>query len=290
MTADTTPKIAKRLVLTVGKLPKPGTLPDPYPNETLEPNQQGFSARGGVPCLSQHFRVLVIDLRGNGRFDRPTAQADYSFDHYYADFVAVLDTLKVDRTAVVGISATTMTAIRLAHEQRRRVSHLISAGGWVNMRMEDPAMRELAEQAPMAMHNNWPAFLNSFFGAAFSEPHSTKPLDDAVLRNGWVSNGETVAMGRTGWLGNDVRKNVIPSANAWEASVGTLRAKPMNTTCRLFFALRAMDEVMALNFLVFAELMKTEHYDIVVGDEGWEVDTRFGGEPQLGGGVAAAPI
>ena len=220
MAADTTPKIPKRLVLTVGELPKPGTLPDPYPNEILEPNQQGFSARSGVPWLSQHFRVLVMNLRGNGRFDRPTAQADYSFDHYYADFVAVLDTLKVDRTAVVWISATTMTAIRLAHEQPNRVLRLISAGGW-----------------------------------------------------------ETTSA-----------RMSIPPANAWETRVGTLRAKPVSTTCRLFFALRTTDEVMALNFLVFTELMKTEHYDIVVGDEVWEVDTRFDGEPQLGGGVAAAPI
>ena len=46
-------------------------------------------------------------------------------------FLAVLDRLEVDRLAVVGISATAMTAIRLAAEQPGRVSHLITAGGWV---------------------------------------------------------------------------------------------------------------------------------------------------------------
>ena len=44
-----------------------------------------------VPYLSQHFRVLTMDGRGNGRSDRPRGQEAYSFDHFHADFVAVLD-------------------------------------------------------------------------------------------------------------------------------------------------------------------------------------------------------
>ena len=48
-----------------------------------------------------------------------------------------------------------------------------------------------------------------------------------------------------------------------------------------FFALRTMDEVMARNFLVFAELLEREHYDIVVGDEAWEVDYHYHENPEL---------
>jgi predicted glycosyltransferase len=48
-----------------------------------------------------------------------------------------------------------------------------------------------------------------------------------------------------------------------------------------FFALRTMDEVMSLNFLVFADLMKSEHYDIVVGDEAWDVDYHYHENPEL---------
>ncbi|SDM39151.1 alpha/beta fold hydrolase [Polaromonas sp. JS666] len=441
--ADTSPHIPKRLALVAGELPAPGTLPEPYPYETVEPHRQGFVERDGVrtwygqfgesgpwlafapiyqiantyllrgvvPWLSQHFRVAVMDLRGNGRSDRPATQAGYSFDHYYADFVAVLDALDIDRTAVVGISATAMTAIRLAHEQPQRVSHLISAGGWVNMRMEDPAMHEAAQQALLKMRGNWPAFLDGFFGAAFNEPHSTKPLEDAVVRNGWVSSGDTVAMGRTGWLGNDVRElakgvrcptlvihgdndriaplsqgetvaSLVPGARMLKIEGGGhllagrdpiafaravrdfVGAAPTHATwvrgmarkrkalfissaiglghvqrdlaiaremraqqpdlqidwftvqpastyleregervhpiCKrlgnesrhfesqagehdlqAFFALRTMDEVMALNFLVFAELMKAEHYDIVIGDESWEVDYHYHENPEL---------
>ena len=48
-----------------------------------------------------------------------------------------------------------------------------------------------------------------------------------------------------------------------------------------FFALRTMDEVMARNFLVFADLLREEHYDIVIGDEAWEVDYHYHENPEL---------
>ncbi|MEO7851865.1 MAG: glycosyltransferase, partial [Rubrivivax sp.] len=48
-----------------------------------------------------------------------------------------------------------------------------------------------------------------------------------------------------------------------------------------FFALRTMDELMARNFLVFTELLEAEHYDIVVGDEAWEVDYHYHENPEL---------
>ena len=38
---------------------------------------------------------------------------------------------------------------------------------------------------------------------------------------------------------------------------------------------------MARNFLVFSDLMKAEHYDIVIGDEAWEVDYHYHENPEL---------
>jgi len=439
----TPPARPERLTLTAGELPAPGTLPRPYPFETLAPQREGFVERDGVrswyaqfggsgpwlafapvfqignahlhkgvvPYLAQHFRVVVMDLRGNGRSDRPSSPASYSFDHYFADFVAVLDRLEVDRTAIVGISATAMVALRLAAEQPARVSHLVIAGGYAERRLDDPAQAEAVQQAMQRMRDDWPAYLDEFFGIVFSEPHSTKPYEDGVLHGGWASDGATVAMGLAGWLHNDVREPArqvccptlvmhgdddrrvpyakgaqiaalvpgarlltigggghLPSArdpvvfgravrdfvgpgparSTWVRGMARKRralfissaiglghvqrdlaiaremrklqpdleidwftVHPASTyleregerlhpiTQRLaneshhveamagehdlqaFFALRTMDEVMARNFLTFTDLVESEHYDIVIGDESWEVDYHYHENPEL---------
>ncbi|MEJ5990646.1 alpha/beta fold hydrolase [Ramlibacter sp. PS3R-8] len=366
--------------------------------------------RGVVPYLSQQYRVVVMDLRGNGRSDRPRTQDHYSFDHYYADFVAVLDRLEVDRAVVVGISATAMTAIRLASEQPQRVSHLVLAGGWVERRLEKPEAVQAFQANLARMRADWPAYLDEFFGLCFPEAHSTKPFEDGVI-DGSCTDGEVVAMGVTGWMGHDMRSAaatvrcptlvihgtddrrvpyaqgelaarlipgarlvtvgegghllpardpvafcrmldeftaVAPPRSTWvramarkrkalfvSSAIGlghvqrdlaiarAMRAQqpdleidwftvpPASTyleregerlhpiTARLanesrhfeslagehdlqaFFALRTMDEVMARNFMVFAELLREEHYDIVIGDEAWEVDYHFHENPEL---------
>ncbi len=441
MSARTVPD---RLTLAAGALPPARTLPEQHPFETVAPLREGFVERDGVrswfgqygesgpwlafapifqianthllrgvvPYLSQHYRVVVMDLRGNGRSDRPKTPQAYAFDEYFADFVAVLDGLQVDRAALVGISATTMTVLRLAAEQPQRVSHLVIAGGFAERRLHHPAAAAAAQAELQAMRDDWPAFIDHFFGSlCFSEPHSTKAYEDAVLHGGWATDGATVAMGLSGWLGNDLRAQarqlrcptlvihgdadgrvpyaagvaiaeLVPGARlltigggghllaardpvafcravrdfvgpgparaTWvramarkrralfvSSAIGlghvqrdlaiahemrTLqpeleidwftvdpaatyleregeRLHPItqrlaNESCHFealagehdlqaFFALRAMDELMARNFLVFSELLEAEHYDIVVGDEAWEVDYHYHENPEL---------
>ena len=237
MSDSAVPKLPRRLQLTAGSMAAAG-LPDPYPYETVEPVRDGFVERAGVktwyaqfgdtgpwlvfapvyqianthllkgvvPWLAQHFRVAVMDLRGNGRSDRPASQAQYSFDHYYADFVAVLDRLEIDRAALVGISATTMCALRLAVEQPHRVSQLVVAGGFADWLAEDAPVKAVVTAALAQMRSDWPAHVDRFFGLVFNEPHSTKAYEDGVLRNGGATTGPVVAMGLSGWLGTDVRE------------------------------------------------------------------------------------
>jgi pimeloyl-ACP methyl ester carboxylesterase/predicted glycosyltransferase len=47
-----------------------------------------------------------------------------------------------------------------------------------------------------------------------------------------------------------------------------------------FFALRTMDEIMINNFMTFSDLMELEHYDLVIGDEAWEVDYFYHENPE----------
>ena len=363
-----------------------------------------------VPYLSRHFRVLTMDGRGNGRSDRPRGQEAYSFDEYYRDFLAVLEAAGVERMAVIGVSATAMTALRLAAEQPERVTHVIISGGYADARLDDPKIAARLKAETEAMERDWPAYLEWFFSICFTEPHSTKPFEDAV-RYGWASSGETVAWARNGWIGNDVRElarrvkcptlvihgdedkrvpyvkgqeihelvpgarlltiaggghitgardpvvfnNAVrefvagrPRAMTWtramrrprkalfisspiglghaqrdlaiarelrklqpELEIDWFTVDPAATylaregervhpiTARLanesrhfehvagehdlnaFFALRTMDEVMVNNFMTFADLMREEHYDLVIGDESWDVDYYYHENPEL---------
>jgi pimeloyl-ACP methyl ester carboxylesterase/predicted glycosyltransferase len=438
-------KIPERFRTVVGKLPEPGRVPeaDRLPFETVPPVREGFVERDGVkswyavwgergpwiafapifqiahsqvlkstvPYLSQHFRVVTMDGRGNGRSDRPRGQEAYSFEHYYRDFIAVLDAAGVDRTAVIGISATTMTALRLAGEHPERVTHVIVAGGYADAKFDDPKIAEKVRAESERMRKDWPGYLDWFFGSlVFTEPHSTKPYEDAV-RYGWASSGEAVDWARNGWLGSDVRElarkircpalvihgdqdrrvfyekgkaihELVPGARlltigggghltagrdpvAFNQAVrdfvaGTPRTGTWTRAMRrkrkalfisspiglghvqrdlaiarelrklepeleidwftvdpaarylvqegerlhpitkrlanesrhfehcagehdlhAFFALRTMDEIMVANFMTFADLMEEEHFDLVVGDESWDVDYYYHENPEL---------
>jgi pimeloyl-ACP methyl ester carboxylesterase/predicted glycosyltransferase len=428
----------------LGELPEPGALPstEGYPFETVRPVREGTIERDGVrswyavwgeagpwiafapifqithtqmlkatvPYLSRHFRVVTMDGRGNGRSDRPQGQEAYSFEHYYRDFLAVLDAAGADRVAVIGISATAMTALRFAAEHPERVSHVIAAGGYAEARLDHPKFIERMQAERERMRKDWPGYLEWFFSTVFTEPHSTKPFEDAV-RYGWASSGELVDWARNGWLGNDVRElarrvkcptlvihgdgdkrvpyakgeeihQLVPGArlltvgggghipaardpvlfnrsvrdfvagaprtSTWVRATSRKRkalfiSSPIGLghvqrdlaiarelrklqpdleidwftvdpaarylqkegerlhpiTARLanesrhfehvagehdlhaFFALRTMDEIMVSNFMTFADLMEEQHYDLVIGDESWEVDYYYHENPDL---------
>jgi len=48
-----------------------------------------------------------------------------------------------------------------------------------------------------------------------------------------------------------------------------------------FQAIRRMDEILVNNFMVFQDLVEREHYDLVVGDEAWDVDYFLHENPEL---------
>jgi predicted glycosyltransferase len=48
-----------------------------------------------------------------------------------------------------------------------------------------------------------------------------------------------------------------------------------------FFALRTMDEIMTNNFMTFADVVEREHFDVIIGDEAWDVDYYYHENPEL---------
>ena len=429
----------------VGPLDEGGAMPDRdrSPYETVEPSRTGVVERDGVriwhavwgdsgpwlafappfqivhsemlkgvvPYLSRHFRVVTVDGRGNGRSDRPQGQHAYSFDHFYADFVATLDaTVGAERVALVGISAAAMTVLRLAAEAPQRVSHLVIAGGFADSRIATDAVARFFDAETARLRDDWPGYLDDFISTIFTEAHSTKPYEDGV-RYGWATDASAIDACRHGWRDNDVRDlarrvacptlvihgdadrrvayargaavhalvpgarmltvgggghvtaardpvlfnravrsfvGAAPRTSTWVRAMQRKRkalfvSSPIGLghaqrdlaiarelrklqpdleidwftvdpaaryleregervhpiTRRLanesrhfeecagehdlsaFFALRTMDEIMTNNFMTFVDLMEAEHYDIVIGDEAWDIDYHYHENPEL---------
>ncbi|MBN1262569.1 MAG: alpha/beta fold hydrolase [Anaerolineae bacterium] len=55
-----------------------------------------------TPVLSQHYRLLLHDCRGQGQSDHPPGP--YTMQQHAADLAALLDTLEIDAAHVAGIS------------------------------------------------------------------------------------------------------------------------------------------------------------------------------------------
>ncbi|HXI35856.1 MAG TPA: alpha/beta fold hydrolase [Burkholderiales bacterium] len=435
-------RFPESFVKVVGELPAGGRLPEGQgaPFDTIRPAREGYVERNGVkswwavygeqgpwiafapifqithsqslkttvPYLAEHFRVFTMDLRGNGRSDRPRGQEHYTFEEYYADFLAALDAAGVERTALIGISATAMTVLRFAAEHPERATHVVVAGGYAHARVDDPQIAERVRAESERMRADFPRYLEWFMTILFPEPHSTKPFEDGV-RYGWAASGELVDWGRTGWLKSDVSElakrvkcptlvlhgdadkrvpidkgreihGLVPGARmvtvaggghlphardpvlfnrsvrefvggvrpgTWTRAMSRKRralfiSSPIGLghvqrdlaiarelrklhpdleidwftvdpaarylqqegerlhpiTRRLanesrhfecvagehdlhaFFALRTMDEVMVRNYMTFSDLMDEQHYDLVIGDESWDVDYYYHENPE----------
>jgi pimeloyl-ACP methyl ester carboxylesterase/predicted glycosyltransferase len=148
--------------------------------------------KGQIPDLARRFQVVTFDPRGHGASDRPVQARAYDRREFARDAVAVLDALAVARTAVV--SWRTGVGVLLASAYPERVSALVEIASDLPLSPEpadDPAYSfdaELPTDEGWAKWNrhywlrDWPGFLEFFFATAFSEPHSTKQIEDAV---GW---------------------------------------------------------------------------------------------------------
>ena len=88
----------------------------------------GNSAHFGfqLPALVDHFQVIAIDSRGQGRSTKGNVAITY--DQMAADVIAVLDKLAVKRASVVGWSDGGETALKLGIAFPDRVDRLVVFG------------------------------------------------------------------------------------------------------------------------------------------------------------------
>jgi pimeloyl-ACP methyl ester carboxylesterase len=166
-----------------------------------------------IAYFARHASVVTFDPRGNGRSDRPRDVHAYDRRRHADDALAVLDAAGVDRAAVVSFCAGSEDLI-LATEHAERVTKLVSIAPDLFV-TEDPIAAagfsfdaELDSDDGWAKWNrhywqrDWEGFVEFFFSRCFSEPHSTKQIEDAV---GWAleTDPETMLRGMDSTWEND---------------------------------------------------------------------------------------
>ncbi|MET1009913.1 MAG: alpha/beta hydrolase [Gaiellaceae bacterium] len=145
-----------------------------------------------IPYLARHFRVLTFDGRGNGKADRPSGIAAYTEHEFAEDSLAVMDATGTESAVVVGLSCGALWGSLLAADHSDRVAGAIFIGPAVPLAPGHPERNvhsfheELDTDEGWAKYNRhyWlehhREFLEYFFAQMFTEPHSTKQIEDCV--------------------------------------------------------------------------------------------------------------
>jgi pimeloyl-ACP methyl ester carboxylesterase/predicted glycosyltransferase len=162
-----------------------------------------------IPYLARHFRVLTFDGRGNGKSDRPSEPQAYHEVEFAADALAVMAETHTERAILVSLSAGAIWSTILAADHPERVAGMVFIAPAAPFAQHE--RRELRPfDEPLESPDGWAKFnqhywadhyrdfLEFFFAECFTEPHSTKQIEDCV---GWglETDAETLAATVLGW-------------------------------------------------------------------------------------------
>ena len=130
-------------------------------------------------ALSQHFRVLTLDLPGSGFSDKP--EIEYRPDQMLDFCVGFMDAVKIPQATLVGNSMGAGLTIGMALEHPARVAKLVLIGGLpqhIMKKLTSPSVRR-------AMETSAPAWLvslgNWLFGGLMTEPVLKEIVHDPAL-------------------------------------------------------------------------------------------------------------
>jgi pimeloyl-ACP methyl ester carboxylesterase len=146
-----------------------------------------------VPYLARHYRVVTYDGPGNGRSDRPLDATPYGYEEQGRAAGAVLDATGTGAAVLVSLSMGALWALWLMANRPQQVL----GGAFIGPSLplgRGYADREQPFEEPYTSTEGWARynrhywldhyqdFLEFFFSQCFTEPHSTKPVEDSV---GW---------------------------------------------------------------------------------------------------------
>ena len=134
-----------------------------------------------IPYLARHFRVVVVEGRGNGTSDRPRGVESYEEREFAEDAVAVLEKTGTSDAVLVTFSRGAAWATLIAAEHPELCRGVVYLAPAVPLAPEEDPPPEISRDE-LPWERDFSRFLKGFFRLMFNEPHSTKPIEDAV---GW---------------------------------------------------------------------------------------------------------
>ena len=158
-----------------------------------------------IPYLARHFRVVSFDARGNGRSDRPIRAEDYAVAVEAEHALAVLDQTGVERCVLVAHCGAAPVALLLGAEHPERVAGAVFMSPALPLTPPLPERTGHDFEAVLPTYEGWAKsnrhhwredfrdYLEFFFSRCYTEPHSTKQIEDCV-RWGLETSGETLAL------------------------------------------------------------------------------------------------
>jgi pimeloyl-ACP methyl ester carboxylesterase/DNA-binding winged helix-turn-helix (wHTH) protein len=117
-------------------------------------------------ALASEHQLIRYDARGNGLSDWQVD--DFSFDAFTCDLESVIEAVRVERFALLGISQGCAISIAYAVRHPERVSHLVLYGGFARGRRKRESQQEIehSEAIVTLMRQGWgqenPAFRQMF--------------------------------------------------------------------------------------------------------------------------------
>jgi pimeloyl-ACP methyl ester carboxylesterase/predicted glycosyltransferase len=164
-----------------------------------------------IPYLARHFRVLAMDGLGNGRSDRYRDPGRYGPGEFAGDCLAVMDATGTGRAVMVAFSRGAQYLLELGRLAPERVAGAAFVGPMFPYVLShwtlllDPRLRGRFDR-PLPAYLWWarmnavywraryPEFAHWFIARCFSEPHSTKGIEDGV---GWALDSDPATLAAT---------------------------------------------------------------------------------------------
>lgn len=151
--------------------------------------------KGQVATLARRHRVVTFDGRGAGASSAPVGSESYTHLEFADDIGAVLDATGTQRALLVALSCGATWGIQFAADHPDRTDGLVAICPAVPLAAGHPERRVHPFDEPLDTDEGWAKynrhywqrdaaayrdFLEFFFAQMFSEPHSSKQIEDCV--------------------------------------------------------------------------------------------------------------